>query len=474
MSVWSCRFSFLSFALFLLAAGGCGVPSMNESRMAEAVRYRVAPASFPSGRSSAAEVFHLDTGGEAVSGVLTLRKVVETALKNSPMVRIAQLQREAARHRKVVARSLFLPLLELSGGYFMRDRPVEQKFGAMVVPVADKEFYTVELSLRTVLWDFGRSMGRYRAASEAVKVAELMLERQRQDVAFTAAAAYVGYLHAVKRVEVARAAVKAARSHVDTAKALFDAGVVKKSDLLRVELQRSCMEQLLASCERAREVAAYALCFAMGVGMKADVAVAVVTPSLDVPSLESMLVTALKHRPDLAAAERMLRMKMMEWKAAEAEKRPVFFLQTKATRLDDEYQYHKNSFVAGIGMRIPLFEGGRLSASAGIARTEMEEAVQKLRLVCDSVSLEVRKALARLHDAVDRMRVQREACRYALENLRMVENRYANGAALVTELVDAQAADLRARMEYELAKADVLLGLERLKYVTGVNVGSKQ
>ena len=66
-----------------------------------------------------------------------------------------------------------------------------------------------------------------------------------------------------------------------------------------------------------------------------------------------------------------------------------------------------------------------------------------------------------------RIDLSRPAVAQAEENLRLTRNRYRNGNATPTDIVDAESALTRARQRHLVARYDYLIALARLDFAVG-------
>jgi outer membrane protein TolC len=119
---------------------------------------------------------------------------------------------------------------------------------------------------------------------------------------------------------------------------------------------------------------------------------------------------------------------------------------------------------AGLHIDLPLYTGGRRHGELRAADAEIRQALADARTILDEVTLQV--TLAHLAATTARRRIERDwpAIVEASENLRLVRNRYRNGHATPTDIVDAEVTLTRAQQRLVSANYEYLGALVGLDY----------
>ena len=92
----------------------------------------------------------------------------------------------------------------------------------------------------------------------------------------------------------------------------------------------------------------------------------------------------------------------------------------------------------------PIYEGGRKRSDVGKATSEREGFERERSLVEELVERQTRTALQRCEKSFPRIKFARQSATAAAENLDLVQDKYAEGAVNVTDLLDAQNQKFRA------------------------------
>jgi outer membrane protein TolC len=94
-------------------------------------------------------------------------------------------------------------------------------------------------------------------------------------------------------------------------------------------------------------------------------------------------------------------------------------------------------------------------------------------LMHDRIRLQVNGAYMNWLSSRKKIEVHVKAVEQANENYRITRNKFNNSLATTTELLDADVAQLQARMNYDFARADAVLSYHRLLQASGQLEGNK-
>ena len=101
------------------------------------------------------------------------------------------------------------------------------------------------------------------------------------------------------------------------------------------------------------------------------------------------------------------------------------------------------------------------------ARANRESARQQLRKLELAVTFETRQAQLNLDEAQARRATTGQAVAQAEESVQITKDRYANGLALLTQLLDAETALTAARQRRAAAATDLLIAQATLDHALG-------
>jgi len=190
-----------------------------------------------------------------------------------------------------------------------------------------------------------------------------------------------------------------------------------------------------------------------------------------VGEIESWIAASLEYRNDLAAARLKLEAGRLEEKAM----RPGYFPEVAVLGHYDLYDDrifgangHSGSVMAVA--KIDLFGGGSDTAARAAARHETAGYEADIRRFEEGIRLEVQQAWQGLATARTRLTTALNALAAAREALRVRESRFSQGLDKMTDLLDAETSLREAEMRELIARYDITLDTDRLRYAAGTSL----
>jgi outer membrane protein TolC len=279
----------------------------------------------------------------------------------------------------------------------------------------------------------------------------------RQDLVFRAAQAFVRVLQLEATVRATEAAVAAAESDRQRARARRDVGVVTEADVLALEVHLADMRQRQIATAGDLEVVRMELAEAVGLPLTTPLVplrpVSRTTPADD----EALIRAALTAHPQLRQAATHLQLADNGQRTARAALLPAVGVQAGWEFNGATIGAQQSSWVIGAEVRMNVFRGFADTARMTEARHAHVRATAEQQRIERRIEVEVRGALAQLSAARAREDAGRAALAQARESQRIIRDRYESGLATVTDVLRAAEAALDAESRATAAEMDVIL-----------------
>jgi len=413
---------------------------------------------------------------------LTLRDAIRTALTHNRVLNATRQQGVAARAGLTQARAGLLPRLDADETFTETNNPTlvfsnilnQQRFtqddfalDSLNHPSSLSNFGT-RVRVEQPLFTGGKLRAGLAAAAENVAAAEGQQARAEQATVFETHRAYYGVLLADGSLATVDGALAAARQHLETARALFDRGVVVRSDLLRAEVLVGSLERQRIDADNATRTARSQLGYVMGTDEEIRLQDTDAWPEPGAPpTLEQSTEAALHQRPDLQAREH-------EWQRSEAARRQALADYLPSVGVIGQYELNSEDW-SQAGDSYALFVGARWNVFGGWATTgkanEAAADAARNRLLRDDlaarVRVEVEQAWRGLTAATRQVEVTVRSQQQAQENLSIVRDRYAGGLARSVDVLDAVATAEQAELDRLQARVNVQVRHAELDLATG-------
>ncbi len=397
--------------------------------------------------------------GEEALPVITIPGGLKIATENNRIVKIASRDRDISFADVMIARSRYLPGINASlSQTFLAYQP-GARFGAQAVPTAERSSLSYGFDVQQTLFDFGARSSRYEATRTALDTARLNIDRVRNLVALDFILTYFDLLETEKMEAVAQREVERLASHYNTARDLYNEGVITKNDLLQAEVRLSDAQQRLLTVGNVRSVNASRinniLSRPLGAGVRT-----VETPARipSEPELNRAWETAENQRIELKAIDHELRIADLEERLRRSEYFPRIFAQGGYSYTQNLYLTHEDNWTLKLGLTMNIFNGGSTRAEITKIGYRKERLLDQRRKLADDIKLEVEKSYFDMKSAMERIKVTKDAISQAEENLKINKTRYQEGIGTSTDVLDAITLLTIAetnyyRAEYELRRA---------------------
>jgi outer membrane protein TolC len=200
---------------------------------------------------------------------------------------------------------------------------------------------------------------------------------------------------------------------------------------------------------------------------------------------EQLVPKALETRPDFIAARERLESQAKKVDVARAGHYPNVNLvgaygyrgtgvigvnDARGTIAENRGPFYDDDGQIGVVLTLPLFEGGRISAQVREEISALAAAQERLRKLNLQIRQDVETAVLDISSSTKRVEALEKALDQARESLRIETLKYNLASGTVTDVLDAQAAQLVTETNYYRALADFRTALAKLRLAVGGNL----
>lgn len=390
---------------------------------------------------------------------LSLSDSVALALKNNPSIKMAQSDKDKSQWSVSEAQAGRMPTVSLGNSYSLKDHNP-----------AGTDDLSGSLRMNWQLYSGGRVEGQIDQAKRGVGVADLGVEKTKQQLKLDTTTAYFTILQTKNLVEVNQQSVSNLQEHLNSVQAKYDVGVVAKSDVLRAEVELANAQQNLIKAQNNYDLAVAGLLNTMTIDPGTELAL---TDTLNYNKYDKTLddsLQAAQTRPDVAQAEENVKISETAVKMAKSGKLPSVSLSASngwngsvlPGSGDDDWS-------VGLSASWSIFDAGSTSAKVKQADASLDKAKEQLVQVKNSATLEVRQNYLSMQEAEKRIDTNKVAVGKAEEDLVIAREKYNAGVGTNLDVIDAQLAltqaktnEIQALFDYNVnvAKIDKAIGLK--------------
>ncbi len=318
------------------------------------------------------------------------------------------------------------------------------------------------------------ALNRVRQSTENEKTVKFTVQDARELVVLVVGNQYLLTLAAAARLDTAKAQLTTAETIFRQTQDLKSAGVAAGIDVLRAQVQMKTQQQRVLAADDQYQQQRMALARIIGLPVGQQYRLTDTVPYAPLPGLDfqQQLEQAYKQRPEYLAAESRAHAAELAVKAAKGEALPTGQLNGDIGYLGNRFSNMENTYTIAAGVRIPIFQGGRVRADVAQAESDLHSAQLQLEDLHNRVEQEIRSALLDVNTSDQQVGVARESINLSNEQLRQSQDRFSAGVSGTLEVVQAQEAVATSNEQY--IQSLYLNNVAKLTLARALGVAEKQ
>ena len=412
----------------------------------------------------------------AQSLLMGIDELLRLADAQSKSIQTYRTGTEAAGESLKAAKAQRLPdvNVSLSASYLGDGKIWDRDFGnAMTVdmPHFGNNF---AIEAQQVIYAGGAISSGIRQAELGKQLAELDLQKDIQEVRFLLIGHYLNLYKLDNHIKVLQDNIRLTDEVIADMKARREQGTVLKNDITRYELQKEQLNLQLTRAMDARTTANFRLITTLhlpeGTEIKPDTTmleqkIQTLTENewQDMARANNILLkqtqTAIQLNEQKVKQERAERLPHISIVAADHLDGPVTI---EVPALDNNFNY----WYIGVGIKYNLSSLFKSNNRLRRARLNVRQAQENHQLAQEKIKNDVQEGYVNFMTSFTDLRTQEKSLKLADENYNVTDNRYKNGMALLTDMLDASNMKLNAGMELVNARINILYNYYKMKYIT--------
>ena len=326
------------------------------------------------------------------------------------------------------------------------------------------------------------AINRTRAATNNVRAAEWNYKNSRELVVLVVGAEYLAVIADAARVQAAQAQFDSAQTLYQQAVDLKAAGLVAAIDVLRAQVEMQGFRQRLVAAQNQLEKQKLALARVIGLPQGQQFTLTTDVPYSPAPptTVDEALQRAFRQRPDYQQAQALEVAAQKSRDAAVAGYYPSLEISGDYGVIGQQLSNSHGTFTVGAGVKIPIFEGGKVHGDILQADALLKQRRQELSDLRTRIENDVRTSLLDINSAAQLVEVAQSTVALADQQLEQARDRFAAGIADNIQVVQAQEAVATARESlisslnaHNLAKLNLARALGNAEVSTKAYLGGK-
>ncbi|REC49360.1 TolC family protein [Chryseobacterium pennipullorum] len=406
---------------------------------------------------------------------LSLDEAVQLGIQNSKNLKIDAAKIEEATADLLEAKNRQLPELKVSGSYmYLPIKPtIDLKLPGVSGGAGGPEVHQVlygSANLSVPIYSGGRIKYGIQSAKYLVEASKLSTENDKIAIAYNVAQAYNNLFKANQSIKVFEENLTASQKRDETFLKMENNGVIARNDRLKANLQTSNIELQLLEAKNNYNIANINMDLLLGLPETTELEVDpnYIEEGSEVKPVGFYVNEAHENRKDLQALAQQRKAAELGTKAAKAENLPSIAFTGGYVAADiPKFLTIYNAVNVGVGISYNLSNIWKENSSLKQSQAREKQLAATDELLNDNIKLEVNREYQNTDFSKKRIAVFEKSAEQANENYRITKNKYDNGLATMTELLDADAAQIGANVGVINAKADAALAYRKLLQTTG-------
>ena len=414
------------------------------------------------------------------SKYLTLNEAIELSIKSSGTLKIANAKVDEAIAQYHEAWNNHLPDVKVSGAYLRVDNPtvdLKVKLGgsssdtakqSSAIKVNQVAYGMVTASLP--LFSGFRIKYGVESAKFLEQATRLDAERDKQELIQNTISAYNNLYKAEISVQLVQENLNQQKQRVTDFTNLEKNGLLARNDLLKAQLQQSNIELSLLDAQNNLSITTMNM--ALMLGLPEDTRLTPDTTAFqhltDAGKIVEWEQVALNNRKDVASLSYREKAATSAIKSAKGEYYPGIALTGGYVAADiPGLLTVTNAVNAGIGLQYNFATFWKTGAKIQEAKARLHQIQANEGLLSDQVRLEINRDYQAYILSLNKIQVYAKAVEQANENYRITKNKYDNSLVTTTDLLEADVAQLQAKLNYTFSKADAFVAYKKLEQTAG-------
>lgn len=410
-------------------------------------------------------LFCLGTIEAQENKILSLKEAIEIGTTKSYQAFLADTKVKTSEWEVKRIKNNQLPSASLSGQFFkltqadIKGSLIPQSGGGVSI-----DQLAIGMANVTVPVFNGFKIKNSIKASQNLNLAEATYAKHtKEEIALYVTQLYFGIYKTQQMIALTEDNLKSAHQRVLDFQALEDNGLLAHNDLLKAQLQESNIELSLETAKKNRTVLNFQLVQFLHLPEGTTISI-----SDDDLSLVPNLSDAPIQRKDLEAINFQKLAAKNYIKIAEGNYYPSFNLIGGYIAFDLKNAITvTNAMNFGAGVSYDISSIFKNKKNVEKAKSEMVETENRIAILNEKITEEVQEATENYKLALKQKQVYEKAQVQAVENYRIVLDKYNNGLSNTNDLLEANVEQLQAKINFSLSAADISQKYYELQFQKG-------
>jgi len=413
----------------------------------------------------------------AQSDSLGLTTIIQQVISNYPSIKKAEQDIEAANARIGLAKSAYYPLINASASY-RRLGPVSSmdmsKLNLGVLELFPANNYDMALNYNQTIYDFGKTSGKVDLENQNKLLSQLSVEQLKQQLSLSLLNHYYSILYLQEAIRIKDEELKTLGEHLSFVEKQAATGSATQYVVLSTQVRISATENQKVDLQTSLQILQAQLNSFLGNPQDRQLTVKeeLLQPTV-LETNEKLINSAFQQREELKVARQRWEVASTRYRIVGSANNPEFDLFAsggyKNGYIPDLNQLKAN-YVAGISLKVPIFDGKRVKYNRQQAQSEIKSVEQDTELARRGITDEIVENRANVDAALKKIMKQELQLKQAQKALELAQVSFQAGTITNLDLLDSETTLAESRLALMKSRIDYTVSLLKLRIATGERI----
>jgi outer membrane protein TolC len=411
--------------------------------------------------------------GQTVPGdSLSLKSIINEVVENHPLVKKALEDLSVSDAKIGVAQSGNLPFVDFTSSY-SRIGPIP----TITIPdmgsfsFVPHDNFSATVNVNQIVSDFGKTEKNIQLEKQGKELSIQSIEQVKQKLSQAVIANYYTLVYLQEALKIKDEQLKTLKEHLAYITKKQETGSATQYEILTTQVRISTIENQKTDIEAARQVQICQLNSLLGKPesttqlVKKDLNVAVPNQKNDV-----LIEAAMQNRDEMKLAREKAKLANLRYSLTGSQNNPVLnaYLSGGIKNGYTPYLYDpKTNFVAGFGLKVPIFDGKRNKYNLVQAKTAIQTNDEETEISRRSIVNEVVESEANVYASMKKVEQGELQLKQATQAYSLAKVKFDAGVITNLELLEGSTAISESSLMLLKSKIDYTVNLYKLKSAIG-------
>jgi outer membrane protein len=403
---------------------------------------------------------------------MSLTDAIALVITNSNDAILANTKVAASKLEMEIMKNNQYPSIKVSGQYMhLSGANVNSHLGGSGSGLDVSQLLLGQANIALPIFSGFKIKNSISASENNYKAQSFTASHTKEELALDVVELFASLYKSTEMVSLLKENLKSTQQRTKDFSAMVDNGLLARNDLLKVQLQESNVALSLATAQKNVNVINYQLVSLLHLPENTSIEIDIEAVKKDMATNQMLTITALRN--DLEALNFQQKASDARIKVAKAGYYPSLALTGGYIALDLKNTISvTNAMNLGVGFNYDLASIFKNGKEVKLAKIKSQESKQAITQLSDKIKEETQQAQENYSLSLQQSKVYALASEQAIENYRIIKDKYDNSLANTNDLLEADVMQLQSKINLALSQAEIALKYYQLQFASGKLINS--